>query len=60
MMRRQLSVRRARQEEHSHNSLFVSGAERLKDLTGLHFLKDASGVIPPETGKSIAYTGTYY
>lgn len=42
------------------NTLFVSGAERLKVLSGLHFLKDASGVISPETEKSITYTGTYY
>lgn len=41
-------------------SLFVLGAERLKVLSGLHFLKDASGVISREMEKSITYTGTYY
>lgn len=56
----QLGVREAGLGKTWDNSVFVYGAERLTDLDGLRLLKDASGVIPLETGKSIAYTGTYH
>lgn len=47
-------------KRHNYSLPSVLGAERLKVLSGLRFLKDASGVISPETEKSITYTGTYY